>query len=72
MITKWTTVSRNERAISIDNRHFFASRCNPSTLWTIAEWDRPGSGALFVRYIARKLTTRDVTSYFKRNPLNGN
>lgn len=69
MTIKWTTVSRNEREISIGNRHFFASRCNPSTMWTIQEYDRPGSGALFIRYIARNLTTRDVTSYFKRNPL---
>lgn len=66
---KWTTVSRNEREISIGDRHFFACRCNPSVLWTIEELDRSGSGARFVRYIAEKLTTRDVTAYFKRNPL---
>lgn len=68
-MTKWTTISRNERSISINGRHFFACRCNPSTPWHIEELDQPGNGARVLHVIADRLTTRDVTAYFKRNPL---
>jgi hypothetical protein len=66
---RWTTIGRNERVISINGRHFFSCRCNPSTTWIIDELDKPGNGARLIQTIATHLTTRDVTAYFKRNPL---
>lgn len=67
---KWHIISRNERAISIENRHFFAFRCNPSMLWVIEEMNQAEvNGARSLGLIDRKLTTRDVTAYFRRHPL---
>lgn len=37
---EWTVMSRNERAITHEGRHFLAARCNPSRAWTIIEMDR--------------------------------
>lgn len=63
---RWTTISRNERAISVDGRHYFAMRCNPSKPWMIEELDQATiNGARQIGVIADGLTTRDVTAYFK-------
>lgn len=35
----WTVVSRNERAITYDGRHFFAGRCRPKSMWVLRELD---------------------------------
>lgn len=63
---RWTTISRNERAVSVGDRHFFAMRCNPSTLWMIEELDQATiHGSTVVRVIADRMTTRDVTRWLK-------
>lgn len=64
---RWTIISRNERAISIGDRHFFAMRCNPSTMWQIEELDVPvqTNHARTLRIVNDRLTTRDVTAWPK-------
>lgn len=64
---RWTTVSRNERAVSVGDRHFFAMRCNPSTLWHIEELDVPvqTNEGRIIQVVADQMTTRDVTRWLK-------
>jgi len=38
----WTIHSRNERTTTVNGRHLFAGRCNPSRMWTLREMDAPG------------------------------
>lgn len=66
---KWKTISRNERSLTINGRHFFAARCNPKTLWWIEELNQAQiNGSRSITVFAEKLKTRDVTAYFKHHP----
>lgn len=63
---KWKIISKNERSITVNGRHYFAARCNPSVMWVIDEVDQAEPhGSKLVQRIAERLTTRDVTRYFK-------
>lgn len=60
----WTIISRNERKITVDNRHFFAVRCSldPKAGWKIIELDSPlGNGAKIIRTCAYGIETRQLS-----------
>lgn len=65
---KWRTISRNERSISINGRHYFAMRCNPDRPWMIEELNQATiHGARQIGVVATGLTTKEVTAWFKES-----
>lgn len=71
-MSKWRTLSRNERTITVDGRHYFASRCTyglripSSAKWQIWEMNQADpNGSKDIEQVARGLTTREVSNYFR-------
>lgn len=60
----WTVISRNERSITHDGRHFFAARCRPGRPWHLEEVDTPigvGSGSKVLRTFAPKYQLHELS-----------
>jgi len=67
---KWEIISKCERAILIDGRRFFAARCPNSPKRQVEELNQPQiNGSRSLGVVLQDLTTRELTAYFKRNPL---
>lgn len=69
-MTKWHNISRNERTITIGDRHYFASRCNGQRLWRIDEMDQAQiNGSRSLGIVADHLTTHELTAWAKNGSI---
>lgn len=63
---KWTNISRNERSVIVSGRHYFASRCNPASMWTVVLLDRLEiNGSREVGRVHRSFTTHQLNKWLK-------
>lgn len=58
----WTIISRNERSLTRNGKHYFAVRCSRQYLWTIEELDGPieSNTSRRVRVVAKGVETRQL------------
>jgi hypothetical protein len=61
-LPQWQKLGKDQRALTLGARHFFACRCSASAGWLIEETDNPvaGGGAHIINVIKDHVPTADL------------